>query len=118
MQVRPTMNHEKAWPTKVLILSTKRRAFCIGDSRFGASQKNTIRGRAPDGALYLLLPAGVLRLLRRGGGLLGEVVVVGHPALHVGVQVPLDDALGVGALRGLDLLEERVAFALLGGGGV
>src|SRR5205085_3706001 len=54
-------------------------------------------------------------LLRGGLGALAEVVVVGHLAAHVGVEIPLHDALGELLLRFGDLDEHGVVLALVGG---
>src|SRR5688572_599197 len=97
---------ENAWPTHVLTLSTNRRSFCI--------KKKAIR-LAPDGCSDYLRSGLLRRRLARG---LAEVVVVGHATADVGVEVPAHRARGERLLRSLDLLEQRVAFALLGGGGV
>src|SRR5215470_4050045 len=55
-----------------------------------------------------------LALLRGGRvGLLREVVVVGHAAADVGVEVPFHRARGEDLLRLHDLAEDRVVAGLL-----
>src|SRR6266516_3912678 len=97
-RVRATMNHEKACPTQVLILSTKSSTFCMAEilrrqGRGGSllcrschnsdgDPKKTPSGR-PDGAPRVRSPSGLL-----GGRLLPEVVVVRHARADLGVEIP------------------------------
>src|SRR2546421_5437599 len=109
--VSATMSHENARPTKVLTLSTNSRTFCM---RLTPLLKHKHHPAiVPDGVWHYLTcrwRSGFL--FRRPCRLLAEVVVVGHAAVHVVVQVPLHRALGELLLRLNDLVEDRIVLAL------
>src|SRR5205814_9656574 len=99
--VSATISHEKARPTKVLTLSMRSSSFCINKSH-------------PAGAGWLCAKWRRSGFLRGGlRGALAEVVVIGHLAAYVSVEIPLHHALGESLLRRDDLDEQGIVLALV-----
>src|SRR6266576_3939304 len=116
--VRATINHENVWPTKVLTLSTNSNSFCMAGSPLqmwrqvaplschsplGCWQrgKKTPSGRRMVSFVSYRGPTS--GLLRGGGRLLAEVIVVRHAPTDIGVKVPPHRAFGERLLRLDDL---------------
>src|SRR2546423_14264606 len=106
-----TMSHAVALPVHWLIWSATctMRGVLIGGGLRGRWSKKRHHAGAPRGAVRIVASG----LLGRCGRRRAEVALIRHAAADVVVHVPLHGALGERALRGHDLLEQRILRGLL-----
>src|SRR5215510_4327252 len=109
------MQNENTWPIHVLILSMKNNPLCIFSLPLMPQKKH--HPGLPDGVSGYITPFASGLLVLSGllvARALPEVMIVGHAAADVGIEIPFHGALGKALLRGLDLLPKRVVLPLRG----